>query len=87
MCANVLKIKYKNQIYISIHTPESLLCRNTFWLSLRDFHTWIVQHLPIILLKILQALPNWLWIIAREPFSDLAIDFQVGRGVVNCARN
>jgi hypothetical protein len=28
-----------------------------------------------------------LWIIAREPFSDLAIDFQVGRGVVNCARN
>jgi hypothetical protein len=35
-----------------------------------------VQHFPIILLKILQALSNWLLIIARQPFSGLAIDFQ-----------
>jgi hypothetical protein len=36
-----------------------------------------VQHLPIIVFKILQALSNWLLIIAREPFSDLALDVQV----------
>ena len=36
----------------------------------------IVQHLPIILFKIIQALSDWLWIIARQPFSGLAIYFQ-----------
>jgi hypothetical protein len=35
-----------------------------------------VQHLPIILLKILQALSSWLLVIARQPLSGLAIDFQ-----------
>ena len=37
----------------------------------------IVEHLHIILLKILQALSSWLLIIARQPFSSLEIDFQV----------
>ena len=36
----------------------------------------IVQYLPIILFKILQALLNWLLVIARQPFSSLAIDIQ-----------
>ena len=45
--------------------------------SLRDFHTWIMQHLPIIIFKIPQALSNWLLIIARQPFSSLTIDSQV----------
>jgi hypothetical protein len=44
--------------------------------SLRAFHTWIVQYLQIFICKILQALSSWLLIIARQPFSSLAIDFQ-----------
>jgi hypothetical protein len=36
-----------------------------------------VQHLPIIIFKILQVLSNWLLIIARQQFSGLVIDFQV----------
>ena len=40
-------------------------------------HLWIVQYLPIIIFKILQALSNWLLVMARQPFSGLAIDFQV----------
>jgi hypothetical protein len=43
--------------------------------SLRALHTWIVQYLHI-LFRILDALPSWLLIIARQPFSNLAIGFQ-----------
>ena len=39
-------------------------------------HTLIVQYLYIIIILILQALSSWLLIIARQPFSSLAIDFQ-----------
>jgi hypothetical protein len=68
-----------------IYTPGSIYARITFgsdyscehfWVSLRALHTWIVLYLPIILFKTLQALSNWLLIIARQPFSSLAIDFQ-----------
>jgi hypothetical protein len=38
--------------------------------TLRALHTWIVQYLHIILLKILQAPSSWLLIIARQPFSS-----------------
>ena len=69
---------------VSIQPPQSIHVRVTFgsdyscesfWVSLSAFHAWIVQHLPI-LFKILQALPNWVLIIARQQFSSLAIDFQ-----------
>ena len=61
------------------------LCHSGAWLqlwvflgkSLRTFHTWIVQYLPITIFNILQALSNWLLIIARQPFLDLAVDFLV----------
>jgi hypothetical protein len=78
--AHLLKMKFRN---ISIHNPEAVICRSPFGsdysigyfsVSLRAFHTWIVQHLPIILLKILQDLSNWLLSIARQTFSGLAID-------------
>ena len=79
----VLQVQ-KYQIYLTIHNPQSILCRSTFGSdlqlylgkSLRAFHALIVQYFPIILFKILQPLSNWLLIIARQPFSGLAIDFQ-----------
>jgi hypothetical protein len=43
---------------------------------LRALHTLIGQHLANIIFKILQNFSNWLLIIARKPFSSLAIDFQ-----------
>ena len=72
-------------IYKSIHTHESILCRSTsgsnysyvfLGKSLKAFHTWVVQYLLIILFIILQDLSNWFLIIARQPFSDIATDFQ-----------
>jgi hypothetical protein len=45
--------------------------------ALKVFHTWIVQHLSIIIFKILQALSSLLLIIASQPFSGLVIAFQV----------
>jgi hypothetical protein len=36
-----------------------------------------VQHFSIIIFKILQALSNWLLIIARQAFSGVVKDFQV----------
>uniref|UniRef100_A0A8C8EQ90 Uncharacterized protein n=1 Tax=Oncorhynchus tshawytscha TaxID=74940 RepID=A0A8C8EQ90_ONCTS len=79
---NLLKMKYL--IYISILTPESIesplatITSKCLFLGkfLRALHTWIVEYLHIILKKIIQALSSWLLIIARQPFSRLAIDFQ-----------
>jgi hypothetical protein len=45
------------------------------WKSPTALHNLIVQYFPIILVKILQALSNWLLIIARKP-SSFATDFQ-----------
>jgi hypothetical protein len=36
-----------------------------------------VQHSAIIIFKIPQALSNWWLIIDKQPFSGLAVDFQV----------
>ena len=48
-----------------------------FFFLLRALHTWIVQYLHInSFFEILQALSSGLLIIARQPFSSLAIDFQ-----------
>lgn len=58
--------------YISIQPPESNHVRITFGSN----YSWVEQHLPIILFKMLQALSNWLLIIARQQFSGLAIDFK-----------
>uniref|UniRef100_A0A4W5MJA3 Rho guanine nucleotide exchange factor (GEF) 2a n=1 Tax=Hucho hucho TaxID=62062 RepID=A0A4W5MJA3_9TELE len=55
--ANLLKMKMKYQIYISIHTPEpiesplsTITAKCLFWGTfLRDLHTWIVQYFQKII--------------------------------------
>jgi hypothetical protein len=41
-----------------------------FWVNLRAFHTWIVQHWSILL----HVLSYGLLIIARQPFSGLGLN-------------
>ena len=64
--SNLLKLMHVRIPFGSDYSCES------FWLSLRALHTWIVQYLHIIE----KCLSSWLLIIRRQPFSSLAIDFQ-----------
>lgn len=55
-----------------LQSPLAAITVVSLWV--RALHTWIVQYLHIFIKEILQALSNWLLIIARQPFSSLAID-------------
>ena len=74
--ANLLKMKYRNISFTKVFPPLSQYFVEAP-LAVITAVSISGSLLVSIIFKVLQALSNWMLIIARQPFSGLAIDFQV----------